>query len=222
MRKACRNSLLLLLVCAWIAGAADPAPADSVMPDAGLVVGANLSQVAASPLLRQFPQLRGLTEALVASPGDPKEKRFLLLALGVFDPGKIGLGPDPKLLARITELSGMCDLWAISTIPLSDLPAPSSGGQFSGILQGDLVRSILEISGGLKFGASIQVSVEVVTRTEKDATALADVVRFLLGMAKVGVQNLDLKTQGEVMRLSLSIPEAELEKAAQRAAALPR
>ena len=54
------------------------------------------------------------------------------------------------------------------------------------------------------------------------ATALADVVRFLLGMAKVGVQNLDLKTQGEVMWLSLSIPEAELEKAAQRAAALRR
>ena len=216
MRKACRNSLLLLLVCAWIAGA------DSVKPDAGLVVGANLSQVAASPLLRQFPQLRGLTEALVASPGDPKEKRVLLLALGIFDPGKIGSGPDPKLLARITELSGMYDLWAVSTVPLSDLPAPSSGGQFSGILQGDLVRSILEISGGLKFGADVVISVEVVTRTAKDATALADVVRFLLGMAKVGVQNLDLKTQGEVMWLSLSIPEAELEKAAQRAAALRR
>ena len=216
MRKACRNSLLLLLVCAWIAGA------DSVKPDAGLVVGANLSQVAASPLLQRFPQLRDLSKALAASPGDSNQKRVLLLALGVFDPSKIGLGPDPKLLARITELSGTCDLWAVSTVPLSDLPASYSGGQFSGILQGDLVRSILEISGGLKFGASIQVSVEVVTRTDKDATALADVVRFLVGMAKVGVQDLDLKTQGEVMRLSLSIPEAELEKAAQRAAALPR
>jgi len=84
------------------------------------------------------------------------------------------------------------------------------------------VRSILEISGGLKFGADVVISVEVVTRTAKDATALADVVRFLVGMAKVGVQNLDLKTQGEVMWLSLSIPEAELEKAAQRAAALRR
>jgi hypothetical protein len=216
MRKACRNSLLLLLVCAWIAGA------DSVKPDAGLVVGANLSQVAASPLLQRFPQLRDLSKVLAASPGDPKEKRVLLLALGIFDPGKIGSGPDPKLLARITELSGMYDLWAVSTVPLSDLPAPSSGGQFSGILQGDLVRSILEISGGLKFGADVVISVEVVTRTAKDATALADVVRFLVGMAKVGVQNLDLKTQGEVMWLSLSIPEAELEKAAQRAAALRR
>ena len=69
----------------------------------------------------------------------------------------------------------------------------------------------------------VRVSAEAVTRSEKDAGALEDVVRFIAGIIQLnkeytaasGVSSLMdtmvLNTAGNVMTLSLSIPEAQLE-----------
>jgi len=147
----------------------------------------------------------------------------------VIDRRGTGTGPDPGLRARIDRASAMYDFWAVSTVPVSDMAGKVPSGQLSGVMQGDVLRGVLETSGGLKFGPDIVIAGEAVTRSEKDATALADVVRFFVGLAQMSaqkdpkaaaslafLQKLELTSQGNVMRLSLAIPEAELEKAIQQ------
>jgi len=66
--------------------------------------------------------------------------------------------------------------------------------------------------------------VEAVARTEKDATALADVARFLSGMVQLNrehegaaelakvIDTLKITSDARVVSLSLSVPEEQLEK----------
>jgi len=91
-------------------------------------------------------------------------------------------------------------------------------------MKGSALQSIVETSGGIKFGSSIEILGEALTRSEKDAAALADVVRFLAGLVQLNqqdakitgpaklLQSMELSTQGKTMRISWSIPEAEVEK----------
>ena len=74
------------------------------------------------------------------------------------------------------------------------------------------------------FGAIIQLSAEAVTRTAQDATALADVVRFLASMVQMNtpqagqaavtalVQSLNVKADGNTVKVGLAIPEDQFEK----------
>ena len=49
-------------------------------------------------------------------------------------------------------------------------------------MHGNLFQSISQASGGIKFGANVQIGMQAVTRSEKDAEALVDVVRFIGGL----------------------------------------
>jgi hypothetical protein len=95
----------------------------------------------------------------------------------------------------------------------------------SGAMKGNLLAAINEASGGIRFGSTITISAEATTRSEKDAQALVDVVKFVAGMVQLNRQNnqtagqvaslldtLDCKTAGNVTTLSLAIPEQQLEQ----------
>jgi hypothetical protein len=109
-------------------------------------------------------------------------------------------------------------------MPVSEWASKVPDENVSGVMQGDALRSIEQSSGGIRFGDVIEISGEAITRSEKDATALADVIRFLSGLLQLNqkdaritgpaklLQSLDLRTEGNVMKLSLLVPEAELEK----------
>jgi hypothetical protein len=147
---------------------------------------------------------------------------------GVIDRRGSGGGPEARLRARIDQLSSSYDFWAISAAPMSDLAG--------GAMQGDILKAVVEMSGGIKFGADLLIAIEAVNRTDKDAAALADVVRFFVGMAQMSaqknpnaanssqlLQSLQLTAEGNVTRMSLSVPGAELEKLIRQArAAVPK
>jgi hypothetical protein len=131
---------------------------------------------------------------------------------------------DPRLRARIDAASSTYDFWLVSTAPPSELAGNIPQGEFNGVMQGDVLKGVLETSGGVKFGPDILIAGEALTRSDKDATALADVVRFFIGLAQMSaqkdpkaaasmafLQRLQLTTQGNVARLSLTVPEADLE-----------
>jgi hypothetical protein len=136
-----------------------------------------------------------------------------------------GLGPSPKLVGKVNDVSSRYDFWAVSMMPVSEWAGKVPDENVSGLMKGDALRGILETSGGMKLGTEIEFSGEAVTRSEKDATALADVVRFMIGVVQLNVkdpkaqeaikylQAMNLETQGNVMRVSLKIPQAEIEKA---------
>ena len=168
-------------------------------------------------------------DSSTAVAGDPRSVQ------DVIDRGGSGPGPDPKLLAKINQVSSMYDFWAVSVAPASDLARPVPDAQLNGVMQGDVLRGIVETSGGIKFGPNFLIGGEAVTRSDKDATALADVVRFFVGMAQMSaqkdpkaaaslalLQRLNLKAEGNTVTLSLTVPEADLEKIIQYAQAMAK
>jgi hypothetical protein len=133
---------------------------------------------------------------------------------------------DPQLSTKVNSLSTSQDAWAVSIAPLSSLNSgPAADPALKGALNGDLFKKITQSSGGIKFGEQVQLSSEMVAMDEKNATALGDVVRFLVGMATMNagsakgappaiitlLQTLSVQTQGNVVSLTVSVPEDQVE-----------
>jgi hypothetical protein len=151
----------------------------------------------------------------------------------VVDRRGVNTGLDSRLVARVQEMSRQYDFWMVGKVPEGAFPAAgATGQQFGGLLQGDIAKSVVEFGVGVKLGPELTIAGEAVTKTEKDATALADVLKFFIGMAQMSAQKdpkaansmaflekLDLRTEGNVARMSLTIPAADLQKAMQAAIA---
>lgn len=162
-----------------------------------------------------------------------KEKQPAALAfldgstLAVGDPesvrGAIGRRGSPvrlpaKFMAKVNELSGAYDIWGVSIMPPAEMAKALPNAQVSGALKGDMLQGIEQVSGGVRLSSRIDISFEALTRSEKDATALNDVVRFLTGLAlsqgKPGaakaLENLQLKVEGRTVKFALTIPEQQV------------
>jgi hypothetical protein len=135
--------------------------------------------------------------------------------------------PD-AIVKKMQELSAANDAWFYSaTSPANFFAGKLSNENLGNALSEGLMQSVEQASGGIKFtGADARISGEAVTRSEKDATALADVFRFLAQIMQSGnnkptgaasdaaalLSKLQLSTQGKTMKLSLTIPEDVLER----------
>ncbi|MDQ6678476.1 MAG: hypothetical protein M3Z09_14415 [Acidobacteriota bacterium] len=130
---------------------------------------------------------------------------------------------NSALAAKIAAYSAT-DAWTVSVVPLSSLggKAENSGNPFNGVLQGDLLKKVQETSGGVTFTSPVLVTGEAVADSDQDATALRDVVKLLASMVQTSgnpaeasvatlAKSLDVTTEGKVLKLSISIPEAQLE-----------
>ncbi len=151
-------------------------------------------------------------------------------------------GGAPKvsasLLTSINTASTGNDAWFVSLVsgtnffPNSAVNlGQSATGQNSGqAIQGATLQSIQQSIGGVHFGDQIAVSFQAVTRSDKDATSLADVVRFFASMVQMQRQSnpqaailataldgMNLQTSGSTMTLALSISEKDFETLAQNA-----
>ncbi len=139
---------------------------------------------------------------------------------------RAGAGTASALTAKATTASGKYDAWMVTNgVFVAPLPNSGSGnGPQVPNLQG-----ILETSGGLTFGSIIRFNGEALTRSDKDAQGLADVVRFLASMIQMNGGNnpemqivqslftsLDVKAEASTVKLSFSLPEADLEKLMQQ------
>jgi hypothetical protein len=123
--------------------------------------------------------------------------------------------------ARVQSVGSGYDAWFVTGAPTS-LAGNVAEPHLGGALQGNVMQAIEYITGGLRFGANVELTAEAVTRTDKDASALADVVRFLASMAasnrdpKSGfaqmVDSLQLSAVGRTVKFSVSAPQEEVEK----------
>ena len=130
-----------------------------------------------------------------------------------------------NLLSKVRDVSAKNDFWFVTLVPISEFAGAMPDANLQGAMRGDLMQAISQASGGVKFGPTVRISGEAVTRSDKDASALEDVVRFLAGLIQqnrsnnsaagqisTALDNLDLKTSGNVMTMSLVIPETQLEQ----------
>jgi len=133
--------------------------------------------------------------------------------------------PQSDLVGKVQDLSAKNDFWFVTLVPISEFAGAMPNANLSGAMKGDLLSAIHEASGGVRFGETITISGRAVTRSDKDAQALVDVFRFLAGMIQLNSQknqvagqvttlldNMELKTDGNVMTMSLAIPEQQLEQ----------
>lgn len=138
---------------------------------------------------------------------------------------KSGAPPSGELLAKVDQLSANNDFWFVTLVPVSQFANAMPDPNLSGAMKGNLLAAINQASGGIRFGDTVTITGEAITRSEKDAQALVDVVKFLAGLIQLNRQQdpaagqvatlldtLDCKTSGNITTISLAIPEGQLEQ----------
>jgi hypothetical protein len=133
---------------------------------------------------------------------------------------------DANLESRMNAASTSNEAWFASVVPGSDLPARAhldAGGQN---VNGAVLRSVLQSSGGVHFAAdALNISFDATTRSQEDAQSLLDVIRFLASMAQTQAQDqaeiallvpslnsMQLTAAGSATHVALSIPEKTVEQ----------
>jgi hypothetical protein len=134
--------------------------------------------------------------------------------------------PDgASIVAKAQSVSSGKDFWFVTLVPLSNFSASVPDSNVSGAMKGNLMAAINQTSGGIRFGDTVTISAEAVTRSDKDAQALVDVVKFFAGLVQLNRQKdptagqvatlldtLQTSTSGNITTISIAIPEAQLEQ----------
>jgi len=134
---------------------------------------------------------------------------------------------DVELTNRIDLAGSANDAWFVSTNGAGMLGkefSAQTGGQMG---QMQALQSIHAASGGVKFGSTVAVTFDAGTRSEQDATSLADVFRFvgsMLQMQRQGnpraailasaIDNMQVSANGQNVHVALSMSEQNLEEVA--------
>lgn len=135
---------------------------------------------------------------------------------------------DPALQQKIDQV-GNNDAWFVSLAGGSFLshhvdrekngPPPQAT---------QALQSILSSSGGVRFGNTVDLTVDATARSPQDATSLEDVIRFFTSMLQMqrqkdpraailasALDNMNLTTQGSSVHLAISVPEKSMEQLAE-------
>ncbi len=133
-----------------------------------------------------------------------------------------------SLAAKVAQVSSQNQMWFVTDAPsarfagqgLTNRPNASRGQM---TIDGSALKTVEQLSGGLNFGQTVLISAEAITQSDKDAAALADVVRFLAGLIQTNsgspqgqqvatlLQTMQLTTTKNVLKLTLSLSEEQLE-----------
>jgi hypothetical protein len=139
---------------------------------------------------------------------------------------------DPALAVQVSALSGTEDAWFVSTVSPSLLfpakaPTPTALNNTVDQIM-PFFAAVQGFSGGIKFGDTVPVTLDIVANSDKNAEALANVAKFAISMLAMNtgqsaaqdpttaaalklLQTLQVNTTGSTVDLALTIPEAQIE-----------
>jgi hypothetical protein len=131
---------------------------------------------------------------------------------------------DAELKNKIGSV-GKNDAWYVSL---------AGGGFLTGLAgpqpsqQAKVLQGVLQSSGGVLLGSTIETTFDAVTRSAQDATSLSDVIRFMSSMVQMQRQNnpqagilasaldrMTLENSGAAVHFAVSMPEKSLEQLAE-------
>ncbi|MCC6294004.1 MAG: hypothetical protein IT164_15240 [Bryobacterales bacterium] len=132
----------------------------------------------------------------------------------------------PPIATQAAAAANAYDAWAVAAGSPSRFAGVLKDPNLSGSLKGDLLQGITQTSGGVRFGANIEIGGEAVLRSAEDATALLDVYKFLMSMVQLNAPktgpasaplqsflgSLQVAATGNVVKFTGQLPQAELEK----------
>ncbi|HEX8983999.1 MAG TPA: hypothetical protein VF767_01155 [Bryobacteraceae bacterium] len=138
-----------------------------------------------------------------------------------------GSGPGAELAAKAAGMREANDIWFVSQVPPAGLTGGARASEAAENPQVQLLRSIEQASGGLKFGTNLVLAADLTTHTPQDAQSLTAVMRLFIGLAASNqrdskqagaiLEKLALKAEGNSVKLAFSLPEAELMKSIEMA-----
>ncbi|MGA2185915.1 MAG: hypothetical protein ABSH47_23085 [Bryobacteraceae bacterium] len=133
-----------------------------------------------------------------------------------------------KVQAASQDASGAAnDVWLVTLVPLSEFvpkaPEASPGGTPQNIAA---FQTVQQASAGVRFtAADVRLAAQLVMRSDKDAQAMADVIRFLVTMVQSHRERdpvtgnltsllsaMTLNTNTNVTQVALVLPEAQVEQ----------
>ncbi|HOQ46344.1 MAG TPA: hypothetical protein PK157_13580 [Bryobacteraceae bacterium] len=151
--------------------------------------------------------------------GDPETVRAFIARRGSSG------APDPVLMAQAREMNASYDAWLVARASLMDLARHAPRPEFN-TLAGGMEKSIEQIGAGLAFGPMMRISVNLAMRTQKEAAAMGDALKMLIGLAVSGknaqqirpmLDGLELRVDANMVKLDLPIPEEHVITAIEQA-----
>jgi hypothetical protein len=134
-------------------------------------------------------------------------------------------GPTAGAFSKAQDVSAKNDFWFVTLVAISEFSSVIPNADLGGAMQHNLLAGINQASGGVRFGDAVAVSLEAVARSDKDAQALVDVVKFFAGLVQLNreknpeagqvatlLDTLQASTTGNITTISLAIPELQLEQ----------
>jgi hypothetical protein len=130
---------------------------------------------------------------------------------------------DAGLAAKVAAVSSQNQMWFVTNDPAARFAGQAPDQPVNSAMAASTLKTVEQLSGGLTFGQTVLVSAEAVTRSDKDAAALADVVRFLAGLVQTNsnsahgqqlatlLNSMQLATSQNILKLTLSLPEEQIE-----------
>ena len=126
------------------------------------------------------------------------------------------------LAAQVNRLSSTQDAWAISTVPPATLKPPAAVTPAAGAGLQNALQKIVSASGGVKFGSVVVVTGQAQAATPQDASSLGGVLQLFVSMAQLQAaqnpeaaalaQSLAVTTEGSTVKITLSLPEAQIQQ----------
>jgi hypothetical protein len=129
------------------------------------------------------------------------------------------------LAIKAQQVSGKNQAWVATLSSLSEVVPALGGIARAASPQANLLQSVTGLAIGLRLGAGdVTLNGEALTRSEKDAQALVDILHFVMSMAQAnrtapdgaGAATLadatSITTKGSSMLLTLTVPEQQLEQ----------
>jgi len=137
-----------------------------------------------------------------------------------------GRSVAPAITVQASAASAKWDAWAVSNGTPSKFAGAVSNPNLGGALKGEVLQAITQTSGGVRFGANVEIGGEAVMRSEQDAAALVDVYKFLMSMVQMNapktgavaspIQSLfgsaSVTASGVTVKFTAQMPQSELEK----------
>ena len=131
--------------------------------------------------------------------------------------------PTATALARkAADFDSRYDAWIVANGAV--LPQPSVRPNSPMAPPAAALSAIQESSAGIEFGSVVRITGEAVTRSDKDAQALVDVVRFVMSMAQLNrekpemqrfealMNSVNVTAQANTVKFTAAIPQADLEQ----------
>ncbi len=142
-------------------------------------------------------------------------------ALTLRQSGASALGST--LSQRTKQMSAQYDIWMFTATPASAVSNRLDDSLVEAASRHTpLLRSVTQASGGIKFGETVTIAGEALMRSEKDATAAADILRLVASLARMApdrlpnadfislFEALQVRAEAGSLSLSFAIPQAQL------------